>query len=163
LLYVGRISKEKDLVVIAKAWPELRREGAALAFVGEGPYRAELEILLPEAAFTGVLTGLELATAFASAEVFLFPSTTDTFGNVILESLASGVPCVVSDFGGPKDLITDGQTGFISKALDSGDFAEKVRRLLDDESLRSKMRETARAGVEDRDWTEAGRKFWAEA
>ena len=131
LLYVGRVSKEKDLDVIVSAWrrmdPEAKQAAdelaARLAFVGDGPYLKELRQLLPDAVFTGVLAGLELARAFASSDVFLFPSTTDTFGNVILEALASGVPCVVSDQGGPKDLIVHGTTGFITRALDVEDFA----------------------------------------
>jgi len=157
LLYVGRVSKEKDLDVIVHAWPKLRREGRALAFVGDGPYRAELQRQLPEAVFTGVLAGLELATAYASADAFLFPSTTDTFGNVILEALASGLPCVVSDQGGPKDLIEPGRTGAITKALDADAFAIGVETVL---RFPPTARAAARAAVEDRDWTEAGRQFW---
>jgi glycosyltransferase involved in cell wall biosynthesis len=143
LLYVGRVSKEKDLDVIVSAWPKLRGNGAALAFVGDGPYLKELRALLPDAAFTGTLAGRDLARAFASADVFIFPSTTDTFGNVILEALASGVPCVVSDQGGPKDLIVHGRTGFITHALDVEDFTRHIARLVDDPALRH-----------------AGRKFW---
>jgi glycosyltransferase involved in cell wall biosynthesis len=159
LLYVGRISKEKDLDVIVQAWPKVKRPGLSLAFVGEGPYQAELQRLLPDAVFTGVLTGRELATAYASADVFLFPSTTDTFGNVIVEALAAGVPCVVSDQGGPKDLIETGRTGLITRALDVEDFANAVGKLIDPE-VRAPMRLAARAAVETRDWTEAGRRFW---
>jgi glycosyltransferase involved in cell wall biosynthesis len=161
LLYVGRLSKEKDLDVIAAAWRKLKQPGLALAFVGDGPHRAELQRQLPGAIFTGVLAGHELATAFASADVFLFPSTTDTFGNVILEAMASGLPCVVSDQGGPKDLIAPGRTGWITRALDAGDFAEKVALLAGDRAGLETMRTTARAAVEDRDWTEAARRFWA--
>jgi len=160
LLYVGRVSKEKDLEVLANAWPKLRRPGLALAFVGDGPYRVELKKLVPDAIFTGVLAGRELATAYASADVFVFPSTTDTFGNVILEALASGLPCVVSDQGGPKDLILYGQTGFITRALDVDDFTTAVNRAVA-ELTSPGARATARAAVEDRDWREAGRRFWA--
>jgi glycosyltransferase involved in cell wall biosynthesis len=166
LLYVGRVSKEKDLDVIVQAWPRLQsaigncQSPIHLAIVGDGPYRAELQRLLPDALFTGILGGLELATAFASADVFLFPSTTDTFGNVILESLASGVPCIVSDVGGPKDLIESGVTGYITRALDAGHFAEMTHRLVSDTALREQMRGKARHAVEDRDWSEAGRQFW---
>jgi glycosyltransferase involved in cell wall biosynthesis len=162
LLYVGRISKEKDLDVIATAWAALRATGAVLAFVGDGPYRAALQQMLPDAIFTGVLAGRELATAFASADIFLFPSTTDTFGNVILEAQASGLPCVVSDQGGPRDLIVPGQTGCITRALDSEDFATAVRDLITDAQARHRMGTQARAAVEDRDWSEAGRQFWGE-
>ena len=160
LLYVGRVSKEKDLDVIAHAWPKLRRAGLALAFVGDGPYRGELTKQLPDATFTGVLAGRELATAYASADVFLFPSTTDTFGNVILEALASGLPCVVSDQGGPKDLIETGSTGFITRALDVEDFTRGTVQAIDLIAT-GKAREATRAAVESRDWSEAGRRFWA--
>ncbi len=164
LLYVGRISKEKDLDVIVEAWEKIGGEtnfsGMALAFVGEGPYLGALRARLPQAVFTGVLVGLDLARAFASAEVFLFPSTTDTFGNVIVEALASGVPCVVSDQGGPKDLIDHGTTGYITRGLDSGDFATHLLRLTGDAGLRRSMSEAARRSVEGRDWLAAGRAFW---
>jgi len=161
LLYVGRISKEKDLDVIVAAWGKLRRDGRALVFVGDGPYQKELRTLLPDAAFTGVLAGRELATAFASADIFLFPSTTDTFGNVILEALASGVACVVSDRGGPKDLIVHGQTGFITRALDGEDFTRHVERVAADSDLRQAMSIEAHRTVQERDWSEAARMFWA--
>ncbi|MEA3209849.1 MAG: hypothetical protein QOE70_2906 [Chthoniobacter sp.] len=161
LLYVGRVSKEKDLDVLVSAWPKLRGNGVGLAFVGDGPYAKELRQCLPEAAFTGSLVGLDLARAFASADVFVFPSTTDTFGNVILEALASGVPCVVSDQGGPKDLIVHGRTGFITRAHDAEDFAQHVAKLVGDHDLRREMGAEAHRAVQDRDWAEAGRTFWS--
>jgi len=130
------------------------------AFVGDGPYLKELRSLLPFAAFTGYLAGLELARAFASSDVFLFPSTTDTFGNVILEAMASGVPCVVSDQGGPKDLIAHGKTGFITRAFDADDFTHSVEKIVTDPSLRREMAIAAHDAVQGRDWAEAGRKFW---
>ena len=185
LLYVGRVSKEKDLDVIVTMWRLLRpgeppasniehptsnaqdrpqtddvHPHLALVFVGDGPYLKELRGLLPDAIFTGTLAGLELATAFASSDVFLFPSTTDTFGNVILEAQASGVPCVVSDQGGPKDLIEDGVNGYITRALDVNDFTSAVERLIQNESSREQMRLAARAAVQERDWSEAGERFW---
>ena len=163
LLYVGRISKEKNLDVIADAWAELHEEAATLAFVGDGPFVAELRARLPHAIFTGVLAGLELAQAFASADLFLFPSVTDTFGNVVLEALASGLPNVVSDEGGPKDLIEEGVTGHITRALDARDFAAGVRRLVHDPAARARMSEAARKSVSTRDWAEAGRQFWAQS
>ncbi|MGV3532510.1 MAG: glycosyltransferase family 4 protein, partial [Chthoniobacteraceae bacterium] len=161
LLYVGRVSKEKDLDVIASSWQRLRGNGAALAFVGDGPYLAELREHLPDAVFTGILSGFELAQAFASADVFVFPSTTDTFGNVVLEALASGLPNVVSDQGGPKDLVAHGVTGYVTRALDVEDFTESVARIASDRDLRQNMSAAARQAVQDRDWAEAGRKFWA--
>ena len=162
LLYVGRVSKEKDLDVIVAMWRRIAdNQKLALAFVGDGPFQKELRQLLPDAAFTGYLAGLDLARAFASADVFLFPSTTDTFGNVILEALASGVPCVVSDQGGPKDLIAHGTTGFITRALDVADFTAAVEKIAHDPALRQALGDTAHRTLQDRDWAEAGREFWA--
>ncbi|MDB6149889.1 MAG: rfaG [Chthoniobacter sp.] len=161
LLYVGRISKEKDLDLVVAAAAKLRQHNVALAFVGDGPFLKELRQLAPEAVFTGYLAGLELARAFASADVFLFPSTTDTFGNVILEALASGVPCVVSDQGGPKDLIVEGVTGYITRSLDVEDFTAKVAQIVNDPARRQAMSIEAHRAVQGRDWAEAARRFWA--
>jgi len=129
--------------------------------VGDGPYRKDLTRLLPDAVFTGYLAGFDLAQAFASADVFVFPSTTDTFGNVVLEALASGLPNVVSDQGGPKDLIIHGVTGFVTRAHDPEDFTVHVTRLVNDVALRSAMSTAAHRGVQSRDWDEAGRRFWS--
>ena len=95
LLYVGRLSKEKDLDVLAAAYTKLRDEKlpVKLVLVGHGPYTATLEETLPDAIFTGYLAGDQLAIAYASADIFAFPSTTDTFGNVVLEAQASGLAC----------------------------------------------------------------------
>ena len=113
LLYVGRVSKEKDLHLLADVMPTLRQKVGpfTLAIVGEGPYRAELEKLLPGAIFTGILSGRELGVAYASADLFVFPSTTDTFGNVVVEAMAAGLPVAVSDIGGPRELVKTSQMG----------------------------------------------------
>ncbi len=163
LLYVGRISKEKDLDVLAAAYRKLRERkvAAQLVLVGDGPYLKELKRALPEAHFTGYLSGLELAAAFASADVFVFPSTTDTFGNVVLEAMASGLPVIVSDQGGPRELIRHGETGFITRSLDADDFATATHRLVADPVLRATMSANARRGVQDREWSDAFEKFWA--
>lgn len=163
LLYVGRISKEKDLDLLASAYHKLRAAGTPvrLAIVGDGPYLAELKKLVPDACFTGLLAGAELATAFASADLFVFPSTTDTYGNVVVEALASGLPAIVSDQGGPKELIAHGVTGLITRGLDARDFAAAIQRLVDDSALRETMRRCAREAVEKRDWNEAAERFWA--
>ena len=163
LLYVGRISKEKDLDVLAAAYDKIRgRNGALqLALVGDGPYLKELKSLIPDACCTGYLTGLELAKAYASADIFVFPSTTDTFGNVVIEAFASGLPAVVSDQGGPRELVENGKTGYVTRSLDAGDFSAAVLRLVEDVKLRATMGKNARRSVEDRDWSEAFKKFWA--
>lgn len=163
LLYVGRISKEKDLDVIATACHRLQTASVPIqmVFVGDGPYVKELRAALPKACFTGSLSGEELATAYASADLFLFPSTTDTYGNVVAEAHASGLPVIVSDNGGPKELVEHNVNGLITRSLDVDDFTRAVRKLLEDVPLRQKFGENARLAVKDKDWSLAFRKFWA--
>jgi glycosyltransferase involved in cell wall biosynthesis len=117
--------------------------------------------LAPDGIFTGYLVGNGLATAFASADLFAFPSTTDTFGNVILEAMASGLPCVVSDQGGPRELVQPGQTGTITASLNVESFTAGLRELIVQPQRRLAMRENARRSVEHRDWSDAAAKFWA--
>src|SRR5436190_96326 len=163
LLYVGRISREKDLDLLVDAYRRLRKEGlpVQLFVVGHGPYSEALAKSLPEAFFTGYLRGKELATAYASADVFVFPSTTDTFGNVILEAQACGLPVVVSDSGGPKELVEDKANGLITKSHDVEDFTRAIRALVTDSALRERMANSARDSVTDRSWPRAFAKFWA--
>ncbi len=163
LLYVGRISKEKDLDVLATAYRQLRdaRLPVKLFLVGDGPYAKTLAEILPDAVFTGYLTGDELATAYASADIFVFPSTTDTFGNVIIEAQASGLPVVVSDVGGPKELVEHGVSGLVTKAHDAAEFARAIEQVATDTALRERMSARARESVEHRSWPNAFQKFWA--
>ena len=162
LLYVGRISREKDLNLLAAAYRRLRDEGlpVQLFVVGHGPYSKAFAKSLPEAFFTGYLTGNQLATAYASADIFVFPSTTDTFGNVILEAQACGVPVVVSDSGGPKELVEDKSNGLITKSHDLEDFTSAIRTLVTNPALRERMGKSARDSVIDRSWPSAFNKFW---
>ena len=164
LLYVGRISKEKDLDVLAQAYRRLRDEGLPiqLYLVGDGPYLQALNsTLLPDAVFTGYLRGKELATAYASADVFVFPSTTDTFGNAVIEAQASGVPVIVSDTGGPKELVDSNVNGVITKSHDVEDLVRAIRELVTNPNKRHRMSRQARRAVVDRSWPTAFRKFWS--
>ncbi|CAN5596041.1 glycosyltransferase [soil metagenome] len=162
LLFVGRVSREKDLDILVQAFHQLRDDHVPvqLSIVGHGPYSAALAKMMPEACYTGYLSGTELAKAYASSDIFVFPSTTDTFGNVIIEAQAAGLPVVVSDLGGPRELVTEGVNGLITKALDVADFRDAIRRLVEDEQLRKSMSAAARRSVEDRSWPSAFRKFW---
>ena len=163
LLYVGRVSREKDLDLLGEAFRRLRDEGLSiqLFIVGHGPYSKELSKALPEAVFTGYLTGSDLAAAYASADIFVFPSTTDTFGNVIIEAQASGVPVIVSDSGGPKELVDNERNGLITKSHDLEDLKRAIRELVVDSNLRKEMGVHARESVINRTWPNAFRKFWA--
>lgn len=154
LLMVSRLVKEKDLLDLPPMVRELDATGIRyrLALVGDGPLRGELEKALPDAVFAGYQSGEGLSRWYASADVFVFPSTTETFGNVVQESLASGVPAVVVDQGGPRTVIEPGSTGLVARANDPADLAEKVGRLLTDAELRAAMGRAARRQTEGRTW-----------
>jgi glycosyltransferase involved in cell wall biosynthesis len=162
VLYVGRVSKEKNIDIAVAACEKLRGEGlpVRLLIVGDGPYLRELRQAVPHACYTGYLRGSELAMAYASSDIFAFPSTTDTFGNVVLEAQAAGIPCVVSNRGGPCELVENGSDGFVTQALDAGDFARALRALAKDAELRKMMGQAARKRVRDRNWDNAFRQFW---
>jgi glycosyltransferase involved in cell wall biosynthesis len=151
-LYVGRVGVEKNLAILAEAFLELRmtHKNAHLIVVGDGPYRQELERKLAGApcTFTGFLEGDDLLTAFASADVKLFPSTTDTWGNAPLEAQASGLPVIVSDKGGPHELMVDGVTGYKVTVRDLGSLCEAMHKLMDGET-RLVMGRNARQFTED--------------
>jgi len=157
VLYVGRISKEKDLDILPAVQRELNSMGVRCSFalVGDGPYRTELQALMPEVVFTGVLTGSELGAAYASADVFLFPSTTDTYGNVVVEAAAAGLPVVVSDVGGPRELVRSGIPGEVCPARNARAFAEAVARLLASPPPPAPRELSALSG-----WDRAAKLFW---
>lgn len=163
MLFVGRVSKEKNLDVLVSALRRMPADGPRVRplIVGDGPYMAEMRRLLGDAIFTGYLGGEELARAYASADMFVFPSTTDTFGNVILEAQASGIPVVVSDVGGPRDLVGHGVDGMITRGLDADDLAAAIKMLAADDGLRRRMGAAGRSRVEGRDWSEAFERFWS--
>ena len=154
LLMVSRLVKEKDMADLVVMDRILRQRGNThrLVLVGDGPMRAELEAALPYAYFAGHQSGEALARWYASGDVFVFPSTTETFGNVVLEAQASGLPTVVVDRGGPPDLVAPGRTGFIARANDPADLAARVGPLLRDPDERARMGRLARDAARERDW-----------
>jgi glycosyltransferase involved in cell wall biosynthesis len=141
--YVGRLSIEKNIALLVRVARELRERKIAARFliVGQGGDEGLLREQLPEAEFAGVLRGEALARAYAAMDIFLFPSHTDTFGNVVLEALASGVPAVVTPGGGPKYIVEDGVTGFV---VDDDGFAGAVAALAHDRGRLDAMRQAAR-------------------
>lgn len=154
LLMVSRLVKEKDMADLVEMERILRDRGNThrLVLVGDGPMRGELQAALPHAHFAGHQTGEALARWYASGDVFVFPSTTETFGNVVLEAQASGMPAVVVDRGGPPDLVQPGETGFIARGNDPADLAEKCETLLRDPARRARMGRQAREAARERDW-----------
>ena len=161
---MGRISREKnlsDLVDTCKSLAEIRSD-FHLIMVGSGPYLNEMKVDLNglPAIFTGFLEGDELAQAYASADIFIFPSTTDTFGNVVLEAQASGLPVIVSDEGGPKENLIPGKTGFIVPARNPGALSEAVFKLMNNPQQLKEMKQNARSYTEDRSFESAYAKLW---
>ncbi len=155
LLYVGRLAPEKNLEPLLDAFALLRadRPEVRLALVGDGPARAALESRAAEGvAFCGYLAGEELAAAYASADLFVFPSRTDTFGNAVLEAMASGLPVVVAREGGPAEQIVDGRDGQVVDCASSAPLAAALAELLSDELRRRALGRAARAAAESRGW-----------
>ncbi|MFQ5568203.1 MAG: glycosyltransferase family 4 protein [Rhodothermales bacterium] len=141
IAFVGRLVWEKGLAVFAEVLEVLRARGIPhrSLIVGEGPIEATLRKRLPETTFTGYLRGEALARAYASSDVFLFPSETETFGNVTLEAMASGLPTVCADALGSRSLVVPDQTGYLAVPGVVTSFAECVERLVLDAGLRRRM------------------------
>ena len=135
ILFVGRLVWEKDLRTFAEIYDLLTniRNDISFVIVGDGPIRRDLKKLMPEALFLGHKSGIELSTIFASSDLFVFPSTTETFGNVVLESMASGLVPVCSNEGGASSSIKHNHNGIVCKAKDSIDFSKQIISLLKDE------------------------------
>ena len=155
LLYAGRVSREKGLEQLAAGYLDLRRrrDDVHLVVAGDGPYRGELEALLGEAAtFTGFLRGEDLARTFASCDVFVFPSATDTLGRAVAEAQASGLPAVVCGIGGPRECIRPGVSGFVTDPGDDEGFFARVEDLVEDPAKRERMGRAAREFAEGLDW-----------
>lgn len=159
VIYVGRMSPEKNLDRLAPIMRKVRERvpGARLAMVGSGPQLEGLKNLLDPAytTFTGYLSGADLASAFASGDVFAFPSTTETLGLVALESFASGVPAVGARAGGIPFVIAEGETGFLVDPEDYDTWADRLATVLLDEKLRLRMGKAARTEAESHGWRAA--------
>jgi len=152
LLYVGRLSAEKRLADLRPALEQV--SGARLALVGDGPARPALErhfAGLP-AHFAGYLRGEALAAAYASADIFVFPSALEAFGLVVLEAMAAGLPVVAARVGGVGDVVEDGRSGYTFAPGDAAALAEGVRRLASDPARRAAMGRAARAFAETQTW-----------
>ncbi len=150
--FVGRLSIEKNVYLLARVQQELETLGHMsfrFLIVGHGGEEGWLRERMPRAEFPGVLRGDALATAYANMDLLVFPSHTDTFGNVVLEALASGVPAVVTPDGGPRMIVRDGETGRIAK---DEDFAAAIAGILGNPQKHAAMREAARAYALTANW-----------
>jgi glycosyltransferase involved in cell wall biosynthesis len=152
LLYVGRLSQEKYLQDIRPVMDNI--PNVRLAFVGDGPYRKDLERIFAgtNTVFTGYLRGAELSQAYASADIFVFPSSLETFGLVVVEAMAAGLPVVASRVGGIPDVIEEGVTGYTFEIGDRDALVEGVRRIAADRATLEQMGRNARAFAETQTW-----------
>lgn len=158
LLSVGRLSEEKRIGVLLDAFAFLSRErrDVRLVVAGAGPARRELELTAPAGVtFVGELRGHSLAALYASADVFCFPSTTDTFGQVLLEAGASGLPVVAADAGGAQELVTPGATGLLVTPEDPRALAAALVDLASDRRLRGRLGAAGREAALARTWDAA--------
>jgi glycosyltransferase involved in cell wall biosynthesis len=166
LLYVGRISVEKNLPMLVDAFKKLcaARSDVALVVAGEGPY---LEMMRQQLAgcpayFLGHQNDAQLGGLYASSDAFVFPSRTDTLGQVVMEAQACGLPALVSSEGGPKEMIENDVSGSVIASTDSGAWCDAVSALLDDEPRRLRMSHAAAARGTRHSLARTFESFWAD-
>lgn len=159
LAFVGRLAPEKNIGQIRAVLE--RVPDTRMAIIGDGPAReaTEREFAGTPTVFTGLLQGEDLAGALASADAFIFPSTTETLGMAMIEALASGVPVLAAHSGASDEVVGHGSDGLLFEAGSEEDLVEQARRMLDDAELREKLARNARATAEKRDWTAATRSL----
>lgn len=151
--FVGRLRAEKNVRMLAEIEKQLIESGKTnfmFLIVGDGDERKWLEKNMAHAEFTGFIEGEELARAFANMDVFVFPSETETFGNVIQEANAAGVPAIVTDQGGPKFIVRDEETGFVAKNVE--DFTKFCVLLMDNSEKLTTMKKASREFALSRSW-----------
>ncbi|MEL3971755.1 glycosyltransferase family 1 protein [Rossellomorea oryzaecorticis] len=164
LLYVGRLAPEKDLETLTKIikfLPPAVKATVQWIIVGDGPLKKEMERDLKEenVTCTGYLNGGELAKIYASSDLFVFPSASETFGNVILEAFASGLPAVVADKGGVTTIVEDGKDGRIARAHHYESFIEAIDEITGNEELHKSMSRQARLKAEHLSWDSIFKKL----
>ena len=137
--------------------------GLELYLAGDGPFRGDLVNQLSGKGcyFCGVLHGEDLSRAYASCDIFVFPSSTDTYGNSVLEAQASGLPAVVSDRGGPQEIIETGKTGLVFVSHDPESLAETILKIAMSKDLRDSMSRNARIMAIERTWEKAFDELWS--
>jgi glycosyltransferase involved in cell wall biosynthesis len=168
VLYVGRVSVEKNMPFLSGVWKSVRKRlkdagvDAHLVIVGDGPYREKMEAELrgKDAAFLGFRHGAELSAIYASSNLFVFPSTTDTLGQVVMESQGSGLPVIVTDQGGPKEVVEHGRTGFVLSAADADAWVEHLTTLITDHARRAEMGAAAHQSMQRYGLEHSFEHFW---
>lgn len=161
LLSVSRLTWEKDLHTLAEAYNLLRktRSDFCMVVAGDGPIRKKLESLMSGAIFLGHVERLKLSQVYASSDILVFPSTTETFGNVTVEAMASGLVPVVANAGGSKSLVKNGENGFLTEPKNPDDICKKVSILLDNPQMQLQMRNVSLEFVKKFKWSSVFDEF----
>lgn len=166
LLYVGRVAAEKKVDLLLDAFPRIRERASkrvALVYVGDGPALEGLRRRdVAGVHFTGYRRGEALAAHYASADAFVFPSDTETFGQVVTEALASGIPAVAPARGGVTDTVIPGETGWLFEPGDVDDLVERTLHLVENDVARRSMGRAARRAAERRSWSEIHARLFAD-
>jgi glycosyltransferase involved in cell wall biosynthesis len=155
ILSVGRLATEKNLDLTVKTYQALKQNNRAvkLVFCGDGPYRAKLQTDCPDAIFMGMATHAQLAVAYASADLFMFPSLTETFGNVTLEALASGTPVLAFDCAAAKEVIDDERNGWLVPGEDAQRFVLRALAITQKASTLDAARLNAASSLRKWEWS----------
>ncbi len=167
-LFVGRVSVEKNMPLLSQVWREadrrLKAKGikAELVIVGDGPYRKTMEEELQgtRTRFLGFKHGVELSKVYASCDLFAFTSLTDTLGQVVMESQASGIGVLVSDQGGPKEVVEDGVTGYVLPGDNAGAWVDRLVELFSDRERLARMGEAAHESMQKYSMQRSFEHFW---
>ena len=162
LLFVGRLVWEKDLKTFVEVYNILSAKRKDIAFVlaGDGPIREDLEKSMPKAIFLGYQTGSELAATYSSSDIFVFPSTTETFGNVVVEAMASGLPPICVREGGAYGIVKDKITGLIAEPRNAIDISNKIEMLLNQPELRDQISSQAFQYAQTQSWENVFEKLF---
>lgn len=156
VLFSGRFVWYKDIQVLMDVYKRVMsgpyKDRVLFVLQGHGPEEGILRKEMPKAIFSGYLSGVDLSEGYASADIFLFPSRTETFGNVVQEAISSGLPSLVSDVGGCSEIVTDSGSGIVSAGGNAESFYVNLLRLIEDEDLRKSMRRKGQSYAESRSW-----------
>ena len=163
-IYLGRVSPDKNVDLLLRAFVRLaeRTDNVSLAVVGDGPSLVDLQAAFPhpQITFTGFLHGEELSIALASADALVFPSKADTFGNVVLEAQASGLPAIVSNCGGPPEILRRHQSGIIVDITGPDVLADAMQTLIESPELCLRFRERALHNAKELGWNRVLDTIW---